>query len=156
MFYYMNIIYDYDKNTLKANCIIENNNIIGVGQANCHPSDKDMASEKTGMYIAENRAYISYLQNYKTTQLRPSLKALKHVYSTMCHSKYFNPNSYEAKRLRKEIKNIEQEINKISCSIENIKIKNKEYIDNKEKMAHFYRTKIKIKEGQFENGSKNL
>lgn len=65
----------------------------------------------------------------------------------MSHSKQFNPYSYEAKRLRKEIKNIEQEINKVSCSIENIKLRTKEYIDDKEKMADFYRTKLKIKEG---------
>ena len=49
--------------------------------------------------------------------------------------------------LVKEIKNIEQEINKVSCSIENIKLKTKEYINDKEKMADFYRTKLKIKEG---------
>ena len=143
----MNIIYDYDKNSLKSSCIIEKNNIIGVGNAFCHPKDKDIASERTGMHIAEDRAYIHYLQNYKASQLRPALKALKHVYSTMSHSKQFNPYSYEAKRLRKEIKNIEQEINKVSCSIENIKLRTKEYIDDKEKMADFYRTKLKIKEG---------
>ena len=73
------------------------------------------------------------------------------------HEKFseFNPHSYEAKRLRKEIKNIEKEINEISCSIENIKIRIKEYIDDKEKMAEFYRTKMKIKEGQ-KDGDSNL
>ena len=73
----------------------------------------------------------------------------------MQHSKQFNPHSYEAKRLRKEIKNIEKEINEISCSVENIKTRIKEYINDKEKMAEFYRTKIKIKEGQ-ENGNSSL
>ena len=137
----MNIIYDYDKETLKSSCIIEKNNIIGIGNAFCHPKDTDIVSERTGMRIAEDRAYIHYLQNYKASQLRPALTALKHVYATMQHSKQFNPHSYEAKRLRKEIKNIEKEI--------------KEYIDDKEKMAEFYRTKIKIKEGQ-KNGNSNL
>ena len=151
----MNIVYDYDKETLKSSCIIEKNNIIGIGNAFCHPKDIDIASERTGMHIAEDRACVKYLQNYKTCELRPALKALQHVYATMQHSKQFNPHSYEAKRLRKEIKNIEKEINEISCSIENIKIRIKEYIDNKEKMAEFYRTKIKIKEGQ-ENGNSSL
>lgn len=144
----MNIIYNWDPDTLKASCIIENKDIIGIGNAICHSDDKDVASEKTGMRIAENRAYIHYLQNYKTTYLRPRLTALKHVYETMRHSKQFNPHSYEAKRLRKEIKNIEKEINKISCSIENIKIANRNYINDKSKLADMYRTKIKIKEGQ--------
>ena len=152
----MNVIYNYDKETLKSSCIIEDGNIIGIGDAYCHPNDNDMASERTGMHIAENRAYIKYLQNYKTCQLRPALIALKHVYSTMCHSTHFNPHSYEAKRLRKEIKNLEQEINKVSCSIENTKIRLKEYIDNKDKMAQFYRNKIKIKEGQFTDGNSIL
>lgn len=151
----MNIIYDYDKDALKSNCIIENNSIIGIGNATCHPDDKDIANERTGMTIAENRAYIHYLQNYKATYLRPALTALTHAYSTMCHSKKFNPYSYEAKRLRKEIKNIQKEINKTSCSIENIKIRTKEYINDKDKMAQLYRTKNKIKEGQF-NGNSNL
>ena len=151
----MNIIYDYDKETLKASCVIEKNNIIGIGNAFCHPKDIDIVSERTGMRIAEDRAYIHYLQNYKASQLKPALTALKHVYATMQHSKHFNPHSYEAKRLRKEIKNIEKEINEISCSIENIKIRIKEYIDDKEKMAEFYRTKMKIKEGQ-KDGDSNL
>ena len=147
MFYYMNIIYDYDKDTLKSSCIIEDGNIIGIGNAYCHPKDNDIASERTGMRIAEDRAYIKYLQNYKACQLQPAFTALKHVYATMCHSKQFNPHSYEAKRLRKEIKNIEKEINKTSCSIENVKLRLKEYVDDKDKMAEFYRTKNKIKEG---------
>lgn len=151
----MNIIYDYDKETLKSNCIIEDNNIIGIGSAICHPIDADVSSERTGITIAENRAYIHYLQNYKASYLRPALTALKHVYATMSHSKKFNEHSYEAKRLRKEIKNIQKKINETSCSIENIKLKNKEYINDKDKMAQLYRTKKKIKEGQF-NGNSNL
>ena len=143
----MNVIYDYDKETLKSSCIIEDKNIIGIGNAYCHPTDNDIASERTGVHIAEERAYIKYLQNYKACQLQPALTALKHVYSTMCHSTHFNPHSYEAKRLRKEIKNIEKEIKKTSISIENAKLHLKEYIDNKNKMAEYYRTKNKIKEG---------
>ena len=152
----MNVIYDYDKETLKSSCIIEDKNIIGIGDAYCHPKDSDIASERTGVHIAEDRAYIKYLQNYKACQLRPALTALNHVYSTMCHSTHFNPHSYEAKRLRKEIKNIEKEINKVSTSIENIKLRLKEYIDDKDKMAQFYRNKIKIKEGQFTDGNSIL
>ena len=145
----MNFIYDYDKDTLKANCIVEKNNIIGTGSAMCHPKDEDVASERTGLKIAEDRAIIQYLQNYKASYLRPSLKALKHVYSTMSHSTHFNPHSYEAKRLRKEIKNIEKEINKTSCAIENIKIRLKDYINDKDKIAQLYRTKLKIKENNY-------
>lgn len=65
----MNIIYNYDPDLKKANCIVEKNNIMGMGEAKCHPDDIDICSERTGMYIAENRAMINYLQNYKITWL---------------------------------------------------------------------------------------
>lgn len=142
----MDILYNY--NNGKANCIIEEHNIIGVGNATCHPEDNDVASEKTGLYIAELRATIHFLQNKKATKLKPALTALKHLYATMNHSKQFNPYSYEAKRIRKEIKNLEKEINQINCSIALIHNQLREYINDKDKMAKWYRNKQKIKENK--------
>ena len=54
------------------------------------------------------RAQINILQNYKNRELRPGLKALVHLKGTMQISTRYNPNSYEAKRLDKEIKNKEK------------------------------------------------
>ena len=142
----MNIIYNYDKGSKQSNCIIEDKNIIGIGNASCHPDDNDVASEKTGMYIAEQRATIHFLQNKKEAKLKPALSALNHLYSTMNHSSNFNVNSYEAKRIRKEIKNLEKEIAQTNCSIGLIRQRLKEYIDNKDKISNMYRTKKKIKE----------
>lgn len=142
----MDILYNY--NNGEANCIIEEHNIIGVGNAICHPEDSDVASEKTGLYIAELRAIIHFLQNKKATKLKPALTALKHLYATMNHSKQFNPHSYEAKRIRKEIKNLEKEINQINCSIALIHNQLREYINDKDKMAKWYRNKQKIKENK--------
>ena len=146
----MNIIYDYDKEKYHSNCIIEDNNIIGIGQACCHPDDNEVASERTGMYIAECRAQMHYLQNKKEVKLKPALAALNHLYATMNHSKQFNEHSYEAKRIRKEIKNIEKEINQINCSIELIRTRLKEYIDDKEKITQMYRMKNKIRENNID------
>lgn len=140
----MNAYYDWNPENGKTSYIIERNNIVGVGHSTCHPDDKDMLSERTGGYIAELRAEINYLQNYKNSVVRPGLNALKHLYATMDHSKKFNVHSYEARRLRKEIKNKEKEINEISCRIENIKLTLKEYLNNKEKMAQYYRAKKKV------------
>ena len=137
----MNIIYDYNKETFQASFIIENKNIVGIGNAVCHPKDNDVASERTGLQIAEYRAKIHFLQNNKETQLKPALNALKHLYSTMNHSKYFNEHSYEAKRIRKEIKNLEKEINETNINIENNRIALRNYINDKDKMAEIYRAK---------------
>lgn len=137
----MNIYYNWDEETGKTSYVIEDKKAVGVGYSTCHPDDKDVLSSHTGGYIAELRAKINYLQNYKNSYVKPGLSALKHVYATMCHSNEFNQHSYEAKRIRKEIKNREKEINEINCKIENARIAVKEYIDDKDKMAKYYRSK---------------
>lgn len=152
----MNVIYEYDKDTRKASCIIEDKNIIGVGNAACHPTDEDIASERTGLCIAEDRAKIHFLQNKKEVKLKPALAALNHLYATMSHSKQFNEHSYEAKRIRKEIKNLQKEINQANCSIELIRARLRDYIDTKDKMARMYRVKNKIKENTEKNGTENV
>lgn len=64
----------------------------------------------------------------------------------MTLSKQFNPNSYEAKRIRKEIKNILKEKETINYTIESIRSDIKTYINDKNRFANLYRTKRKIKE----------
>lgn len=142
----MDIIYNWDAELKQAQCIISEKNIIGIGKAVCHPIDEDVISERTGSYIAESRAKIHFLQNKKECEYKPALNTLKHLYSTMVHSKHFNPTSYEAKRIKKEIKNINNQIIKINCTIENIKLDLREYINTKDKMYGMYRIKNKIKE----------
>lgn len=115
----MNIYFNYEDG--KTNCIIEDKGIIGIGNALCHPDDKDVCSERTGSHIAEQRAKIHFLQNKKEVKLKPALQALNHLYSTMEQSKYFNQFSYEAKRIRKEIENLNREIYNINCNISNLK-----------------------------------
>lgn len=137
----MNIYYNWDEETGKTSYVIEDRKAVGVGYSTCHPDDKDVSSSHTGGYIAELRAKINYLQNYKNSYVKPGLSALKHVYATMCRSNKFNQHSYEARRIRKEIKNREKEINEINCKIENARIAVKEYIDDKDKMAKYYRSK---------------
>ena len=141
----MDIIFDYDKKEHKASCIIEDKNIIGFGNATCHPDDVKYVSENIGCHIAEQRAKIHFLQNKKECSLKPALKALNHVYSTMVQSKNFNQHSYEAKRLRKEIKNLNNEIQKINNLITEIQKRLKDYIDYKDKFNKLYDTKNKIK-----------
>lgn len=107
----------------------------GFGIAQCAEQDRDMISEKTGMHIAERRAQINLLQNYKNRELHPELKAYKHLLGTMVNSPRYNPNSYEAKRLNKEIKNVEKAIAEINDAINSAKLDLYSYINTKE---HIY------------------
>lgn len=50
----------------------------------------------------------------------------------MIKSKKYNPDSYEAKRLKKEIYNYQQEINDTNAMINEMQNNLKEYIDGKE------------------------
>ena len=102
---------------------------VGVGVAECHP-EEERKSEITGTSIAELRASIEILQQIKKYEVRPGLAALQHVYGTMKESKKFNPNSYEAKRLIKEIKNYKKEIANLNDQIEATKSYLKDYINS--------------------------
>lgn len=104
----------------------------GFGIAQCAEEDRDVISERTGSYIAELRARINLLQCYKNNELRPGLKALEHLKSTMIQSKKHNPESYERKRLNIEIRNIKKDIADIEAAIEKEKQTLYEYINNKE------------------------
>ena len=101
--------------------IVLNDFLQGFGIAQCADEDRDVISEKTGMQIAEYRAQINLLQNYKNRELWPGLKALEHLKGTMENSKKFNPKSYEAKRLDKEIKHYKEGIEDINIAVEAVK-----------------------------------
>ena len=113
----------------------------GFGIAQCADEDKDIISERVGMHIAELRAQIDLLQNYKNYVLRPGMNALIHLRSTMVHSNKFNPESYEAKRLNVEIKNHRKDIEDINDAITAAKNNLYDYINIHEKMAKRIREK---------------
>lgn len=132
----------WDETTGVCSCqIVIDDFLYGFGMAECAPEDKDMISERTGARIAEIRAQINLLQNYKNRELYPKLKGLKHLKATMVNSSRFNPDSYEAKRLDKEIKNIELEISDIYDAILYSKQHLYNYINDKEKLYQRIRSK---------------
>ena len=102
--------------------------LTGVGIAECHPEEKHK-SEITGTSIAELRASIDILQQIKKYEVKPGLAALRHLYGTMKESKHYNPDSYEARRLMKEIKNYEKEVASINEQIDVTKQYLKDYIN---------------------------
>lgn len=111
----------------------------GFGIAQCADKDRDMLSERTGSHIAEMRARINLLQCYKNNELRPGLKALEHLKSTMIQSKKHNPESYERKRLNIEIRNMQKDIADIQTAIEAAKQELYSYINTKEILHQRFR-----------------
>ena len=132
--------FTYDEMSGICGCsIILDDFLQGFGIAQCAEQDRDVISQKTGMHIAERRAQINLLQNYKNRELHPGLKALLHLQGTMVNSKHYNPKSYEAKRLNREIKNLRAEIKDINKAIWIAKQELYEYINIKETLAQRYR-----------------
>lgn len=58
-------LYAWDPKTGAASCIIEYDGLTFCGNAQCHEADLDMCSERVGIYIAELRAKIKFMQYLK-------------------------------------------------------------------------------------------
>lgn len=102
-------IFTWDLETGEALCVIKSKDKVYYGVAKCHPDDFDMKSEKTGCFIAEQRAKIMMLRS-KRDELYIELKALKKYYASMTMSKYFDDTSYPIKRLQNHILKIKEDI----------------------------------------------
>ena len=125
----------------KAIYIIEYNGYRFVGEATCHPDDLDFESERVGLTLAESRANIKVLRHMRDCEVKPQLKILNHLYSNMKTSKYYNPNSYEAKMLRSQIRAIENELTTIKNGIADEQKFIKDYIEGKDKLYKKLRAK---------------
>lgn len=114
----------------------------GIGIAECHPDDYPFMSQLTGNMIAGYRAEIDLIKKVNNYEIKPGIDVLKHVYCTMTHSKKYNPKSYEAIRIKKELAHLMDELEENKQTIAYIQNELKEYIQNKEKVYQ------RIREGQ--------
>lgn len=145
-----NLITEWDKDSGVSTCTLRyrsNNDVdfLGHGIAVCHENDQDFKSELTGAIIAEYRAEIDVCRKIRDYELRPGLMALKHVLGTMVKSKHFNPKSYEAKRLMKEIHRYKEEIEDTNKLIAELQLNLKAYIDGKDAIYRERRAEAKNK-----------
>ena len=108
--------------------------IQGIGIAECHPEDEAFMSELTGSFIASGRAEIDLIKKINNYEIKPAIVGLKHVYCTMLHSKQYNPNSYEAKRLKKELAHLMDELEENKMAIQDLQEQLKQYIKDKDKL----------------------
>ena len=132
---------NYDYTNGNSIYIIEYNGYRFVGEAICHPDDLDFESERVGLTLAESRANIKVLRHMRDCEVKPQLKILNHLYSNMKTSKYYNPNSYEAKMLRSQIRAIENELTTIKNGIADEQKFIKDYIEGKDKLYKKLRAK---------------
>ena len=129
-----------------ATCTLFYKNYEFSGVANCHPDDQDMMSKLTGQTIAEYRATLKYLRFIRDCELQPQLKSLKQLYYSMNHSKYFNPKSYEAKMLYRQINHLTEDLKENKYLIDLTKSELEAYLTTKERDHKQLRDFLKKKE----------
>ena len=108
---------------------IRGNQYIGVAQ--CHPDDMDMVNQKTGENIAYHRAVMEMLRDERK-RLQHELAGLKGLYYSMNNSPLFNPKSYEAKSLYRQISFREDDISSVNDLIKEIQRYINGYISDKD------------------------
>ena len=126
-------MYEWHNDEGVAVCVLQYKTMTITGLAQCHPDDEDMKSKLTGETIAELRAVIKLWQFIRDFEITPQLKSLKQLYYSMNHSKYFDPRSYEAKMLYRQIKLLEEDLIAIKEEIQRSKDELKAYLETKEK-----------------------
>lgn len=136
----------WNEETGTATVNIFYNDKIFTGVAQCHADDMDFCSSKTGFYIAESRAAIALYQ-YRRDELKQQLAALNQLYYTMNKSTHFNPKSYEATMLWRQINFVKADLANIKIMITRLKEDLREYLRLKEEL----RTKLRKNRQQAEN-----
>lgn len=127
--------YYYDPETKQSGCrIADTNGKQYIGVARCHPEDEPYANEYIGLTIAEARAEIHALRNFRDNELIPVVKTLTHLQTNMKTSKFYNPKSYEARMLRRQLKIKENELIAIKEEIINLQTFINNYIAEKDKL----------------------
>lgn len=124
-------LYAWHENTGTMVCSVEYHNKIYTGLAECHPNDEDMKSKKVGAYLAELRANRKFLQAQKN-EIKIKLAALNQLYYSMKHSTHFNPKSYEAKMLFRQIRGAEDDLDIVIKMIADNRIEEQRYINVKD------------------------
>lgn len=98
--------------------------------AYCHPEDVEFKSEKIGCTIAEMRARINALMQWRDAELRPGLKALKQLHYSINTSKYYNPDDYAEKMITRQIDLKQSDIDIANEQIAALKKELKDYLHN--------------------------
>lgn len=101
------------------------------GEAWCSPEDKDFESILMGSTIAEMRAQIAAAKMYRD-DLKIKLSALNQLLYSMNQSQHFDPHSYQAKMLYRQIRLIKDDLNIAKHQLAVLKLDLYDYINDKD------------------------
>ena len=141
MFENVKPVYDWIEEDGVMICTLREGKQEWVGIANCHPFDKEYKSEYAGGMIAESRALINMYNDKLYNDALPRFKALKHLRNSMEQSYRYNPDSFEAKVMRKEYYGAQTDVEILRTLIRATKRQLANYISDREKYM-----KEKVKE----------
>ena len=130
----MKRIYSFNKETGASTVEIISGDLGFVGMACCHDDDMDFMSERTGLQIAEARAELDFLRHIRDNELKPAIKVLQHLQDNMKTSKKYNPESYEASMLRRQLAIKKNELAAIKAEIKTLTSFIGGYIAEKDKL----------------------
>lgn len=131
---------NFDKQTGIAKATINYNGVEFITHAFCHPDDMDVVSEFVGCEIATRRANIKVLQHIKNQEIKPEIRALKHLKSLQeAHGETIFEKSYLI--TLRELLRLENELNTIKEMIATEKQGLKEYINAQEEISQIIRHK---------------
>jgi len=105
--------YTWDPDSKVATYTIKYKDLSFTGQAFCAPEDSEIAKPSIGIRLAELRATRYYLRHVRDNEVKPAIAALKQLYYSMKHSNSFDPKSYEAKMLFRQIRIHEEDLESI-------------------------------------------
>ena len=111
----------WDEKTGKSIFTINYKNKQFIGSAQCCEEDIEYKSEIFGEALAQNRATRQYFAFIRDDEIIPELKSLNQLYYSMKHSTQFNPQSYEAKMLFRQIKQREEDLKILKFSIQDLR-----------------------------------
>ena len=130
----MKVDYNWSPETGIATCILECDSRKFIGTAKCHPDDLDMESERTGLFIAECRAYINYKRYLRDTRYLPQYNILKHTYQTALQTKGCENDYHAMAVIRKQMQIARKKLDLIKAEIVAEQAQLKFYIDQKDKL----------------------
>lgn len=116
-----NLIYsNYDNETGVSKVIIENKYGIFEDVALLHPDDKIYESNFFGCQIAEARCMIQ-TRKAQIEEINFKIKTLQTFENVLKNSKHYNPQSFECRKLRKQIYLLNKEKQDLLHTIQKIK-----------------------------------
>ncbi len=124
--------YNYDHGV--SLFIIYYKNQVFIGEAHCHDDDMDMASERTGLTIAEARATIKMKKFIRQYEIKPVIESYKHLLKNIQSSSKHNPKAYESCMLRSQLAHWENKLTEITNDINEEAKYLGEYIEQKDKL----------------------